>query len=166
MRAALALVKEKYPSIIPLGCLAHLLHLLCEEILKYNSFMATVTSIVKTIKNSHVLKALFGRFQLEKSQKTRVSLKLPGQTRWGSNLFCLQSLLSNKYALQKLAVSEEAEISSEMKRQILNDGVFWVRVEKMVNPIVELIFALESNTPLIHNVYTKFYNKCQNLHFT
>ncbi|CAH1106970.1 unnamed protein product [Psylliodes chrysocephalus] len=116
MRAALA--KEKYPSIIPLGCLAHLLHLLCEDILKCNtikSFMATVTSI---------------------------------------------SLLSNKSVLQKLSVSEEAEISSEMKRQILDDGVFWVRVEKMVNilnPIVDLITALESNTPLIYNVYTKFH---------
>ncbi|CAH1107791.1 unnamed protein product [Psylliodes chrysocephalus] len=57
----------------------------------------------------------------------------------------------------RLAVSEEEEISSEMKRQILDDGLFWVRVEKMVNilnPIVELITALESNTSLIHNVYT------------
>jgi hypothetical protein len=163
MRAALAMVKEKYPSIIPLGCLYHLLHLLCEDILKCNtmkSFMATVISIVKSIRNSHILKALFDRFQLDKKFEDRLSLKLPGQTRWGSNLFCLQSLLANKSVLQKLAVSEEAEISPEMKRQLLDDEVFWVRVQKLVNifhPIIELITAFESNTPIIHNVYKEFH---------
>lgn len=164
MRAALALVKEKHPSIIPLGCLAHLLHLLCEDILTCNtakSFMATVIGIVKTIKNKHTLKALFDRFQLDKKFKDRVSLKLPGQTRWGSTLFCLQSLMSNKSVLQKLAVSEEAEISPDMKRQLLDDGVFWIRVEKLAKilvPIVDLITAIETNTPLIHLVYSKFNN--------
>lgn len=163
MKAALNIVKEKYPNIVPLGCLAHLLHLLCSDILRctsVKSFMATVIDIVKTIKNSHILKALFDQISAEKKKfKDRVTLKLPGKTRWGSHLFCIKSLLANKVVLQTLAVSEQAELSTEMKRRLLDDCVFWVRVQKMVdilNPIVHLITAFESNQPQIHKVFSKF----------
>lgn len=33
MKAALNLVKDRFPHVVPLGCLAHLLHLLCSDIL-------------------------------------------------------------------------------------------------------------------------------------
>lgn len=74
-------------------------------------------------------------------------------------MFCLESLLANKVVLQTLAVSEQADLSPELKRRLLDDSVFWVRVQKMAdifNPIVHLITAIESNTPLIHKVYSKF----------
>lgn len=161
MQSALNIVKEKFPKIIPLGCLAHLLHLLCGDILgcaTVKSFMATAVDLVKTVKNSHLLKAIFDRLQSEKKFKDRISLKLPGNTRWGSHLFCLQSLHVNKSVLQKLAVSEEADISPDLKRRILDDAVFWVRVEKMIkimNPIIELITIFEGNNEMIHKVYVK-----------
>lgn len=162
MRAALKIVKEKYPSIVPLGCLAHLLHLLCADILgcaTIKNFMAYVIDIVKTIKNSHILHALFDKIQSEKRSNERISLKLPGKTRWGSSLFCLQSLLANKSVLQKLAVSEEAELTPDIKRRLLDDCVFWIQVQKITNiliPIVHMITAMESNIPQIHKVYTEF----------
>lgn len=54
MQSALSIVKERFPHIIQLGCLAHLLHLVCGNI--YNScatvktFMATAIDVVKTVK--------------------------------------------------------------------------------------------------------------------
>lgn len=122
------------------------------------TFMATAIDVVKTVKNSHLLKAIFDRLQSEKKFKDRISLKLPGTTRWGSHLFCLESLQVNKSVLQKLAVSEEADISADLKRRILDDAVFWVRVEKMINilsPIIDLITSFEGNNEMIHKVYVK-----------
>jgi len=160
MRAAFKILKEKYPSIVPLGCLAHLLHLLCSDIVgcqSVKSFLVNVIDVVKTIKQSHLLQALFDR--IGKERNVSVSLKLPGKTRWGSHLFCFQSLLTNKVVLQTLAVSVEAVLSSELKKRLLDDCVFWVRVEKMVailKPIVDLITLFESNEPQIHKVVSKF----------
>lgn len=161
MKAALTLLKEKYPHIVPLGCIAHLLHLLCGDILgcqTVKSFFAEVITIVKTIKNSHILKALFDEISSEKRFKDRISLKLPGQTRWGSHLFCLESLQSNKVVLQTLAVNEKADLDPSIKRTLLDDAVFWVRIKKMINllkPIVDLITSIESNDPQIHRVVRK-----------
>lgn len=163
MKAALTLLKEKYPHIVPLGCIAHLLHLLCGDILgcpTVKNFFAEVITIVKTIKNSHILKALFDEISSEKRFKDQISLKLPGKTRWGSHLFCLESLQSNKVVLQTLAVNEkaQADLDPSNKRKLLDDAVFWVRIEKMINlfkPIVDLITSLESNDPQIHRVFRK-----------
>lgn len=161
MKAALTLLKEKYPHIVPLGCIAHLLHLLCGDILgcqTVKSFFAEVITIVKTIKNSHILKALFDEISSQKRFKDRISLKLPGQTRWGSHLFCLESLQSNKVVLQTLAVNEKADLDPSIKRTLLDDAVFWVRIKKMINllkPIVDLITSIESNDPQIHRVVRK-----------
>lgn len=84
MLSALSIVKERFPHIIQLGCLAHLLHLLCGDILgcaTVKTFMATAIDVVKTVKNSHLLMAIFDRLQSEKKFKDRISLKLPGTTR-------------------------------------------------------------------------------------
>lgn len=73
--------------------------------------------------------------------------------------FILLTELSNKSVLQKLAVSEETELSSDMKRKLLDDCGFWVRIQKItniLNPIVNMITVIESNTPQIHKIYSKF----------
>lgn len=161
MKAALTILNEKYPHIVPLGCIAHLLHLLCSDILgceTVKSFFVGAIEIVKKIKQSHVLHALFDEISGEKKFKDRVSLKLPGKTRWGSHLYCLQSLQANKVVLQTLAVNEKAELEPSLKRRLLDDGVFWARIEKMIqllNPIVHLITSIESNEPQIHRVTRK-----------
>lgn len=122
--------------------------------------MATAIDVVKTVKNSNLLKAIFDRLLSEKKFKDRISLKLPGTTRWGSHLFCLESLQANKTVLKKLAVSEEADSSADLKRRILDDAVFWVREEKMINmlsPIIDLITSFEGNNEMVHKVYVKLY---------
>ena len=83
---------------------------------------------------------------------------MPGKTREGSHLYYLQSLQSNKVVLQTLVVSEKAKLEPSIKRSLLDDGVFWVRIEKMINllePIVDLITEIESNEPQIHRILRK-----------
>lgn len=73
MKAPLTLLKAKYPHIVPVGCITHLLHLLCSDILGCETarqFLASVIEVVKKIKNSHVLKALFDKISKEKPRKT------------------------------------------------------------------------------------------------
>ena len=125
MQAALTLEKEKYPHILPLGCIAYLLHLLCSDILgcqTVKTFFSETITIVKT-KCSHILLAIFGEISSEKRFKDRIPLKLPGKTLWGSHLYCLQSLQSNKVVLQTFAASEKTKLEPSMKRLLL-DGVF------------------------------------------
>lgn len=90
MRASLKLLHEKYSFLVTLGCLAHLLHLLCGDILKCKTiteFMKQVTEIIACIKRSHKLCAIFTKISKEKN--VNVSLKFPVNTRWGSHLFSI-----------------------------------------------------------------------------
>lgn len=160
MQKAFALIHAKYPHIITLGCMAHTLHLLCNDILNCPSvkvFMGSVTNIIKAVRNTHVLNALFKRLSMDR--KSNVTLKLPCSTRWGSSLFSLESLQACKVTLQKLAVDETVQtiLQKEIKLKLLDDSVFWVRVDKMIDmlkPIVTWITRLESNACSIHKVHS------------
>lgn len=82
MQAALTLLQEKYPHIVILGCIAHLMNLLVGDVLKSRSASQIITnakSIIKKIEKSHALGALISGLQKEQGIKT--SLKLPGKTR-------------------------------------------------------------------------------------
>lgn len=60
--------------------------------------------------------------------------------------------------LQKLAVNEKAGLDPSIKRKLLDDAVFWVKIERMIHllkPIVDLITSIESNDPQIHRVVRK-----------
>lgn len=146
MVCAFNLLKSTYTNIVPLGCLCHTLNLMCEDILKKPSIAAFITSlvsIVKTVRSSQYLTAIFNK-------TSKVALKLPVKTRWGSYLLCLKSMLQNKLTLQTMVINSEVAEKFEkgMKTKILDDDIFWIRVEKMItmlSPICELITQLETN---------------------
>lgn len=96
MSAAFKIVRstEGYKHIVSIGCIVHLMHLICKDIIDCNKVHKCVVNanvIVKSIKRSHRLTAIFIEKQKEKG--CTKTLKLAGTTRWGSHLFCLQSLL-------------------------------------------------------------------------
>lgn len=160
IQKAFSLVVQQFPHLIALGCLAHSLHLLCGDILKTESvkkFMANITDIAKKIKGVQILNAMFNELCCER--KCDTSLKLPGATRWGSSLTCLQSFKKLKIPLQQLAVKEEAQgvLPDNMKRMILDDDIFWIKIGKFIdllNPIVKWITILQTNKCIIHSVTT------------
>lgn len=60
MQAALALLKQKYKHLDPMGCISHWLNLLSKDILAAESTKEVVSNmltIAKTIKRSHHLSA-------------------------------------------------------------------------------------------------------------
>lgn len=66
MKAAWQLMKNKYPHIMPYGCVAHGLNLLFTDIAKIEEFRemtVTVQAIIKEIRNSHFLLAKFREHQ-------------------------------------------------------------------------------------------------------
>ncbi|CAI6348826.1 unnamed protein product [Macrosiphum euphorbiae] len=156
MKKSFELVKSIYKSIQPLGCVAHGLHLLCSDILKISSvheFLKKNSNIVHVIKRSQLLSSVFKKYQISKGIK--IQLKLPVKTRWGSFLFCLESLFQNKSVLQAMAVDENLPTSliRPIKLTLLDDNKYWENVSKMISlltPIVDAIISIESNNNQIH----------------
>lgn len=162
IQKAFSITQERYPHIIPLGCMAHTLHLLCGDILKAESvvkFMNQTMNIIKSIRSSQILSVILEKIKKEKDCHT--SLQLPSKTRWGSHLHCLNSMLICKSALQCLAVNEAATeiLGKAAKQTLLDDGLFWVKVTKLHNllkPICQWIVQLETDEPIIHKAYEAF----------
>lgn len=149
--------------LVAYGCIDHGLSLLIEDVLKLKSvsqFVKTVSSVINEIKHSHVLHALFINIQQRKN-KVPLALKLPVKTRWGSIVACLESIMKTKYALQAMAVDEEASevLSKSTKATLLDENVFWIRVQKLCDffvPLQRWITIFEHNDPQIHKVIECF----------
>ncbi|XP_063216168.1 uncharacterized protein LOC134527426 [Bacillus rossius redtenbacheri] len=106
MKKAGELVENEFPHIVSIGCIAHTLHILCNDIVKCESVsncFKRVVDIIKTIKQSHILTSVLSEINETKGNKT--TLHLPAVTRWGSFLHCLDSMMNNRVSLQTLAVT-------------------------------------------------------------
>ncbi|KAL1448509.1 hypothetical protein WDU94_006621, partial [Cyamophila willieti] len=65
------------------------------------------------------------------------------------------SLMANKVVLQVMAIESTEPLPQDIKRRVLDEGVFWTRVQKMIailKPIVQTLTILEGNEPQIHRV--------------
>lgn len=109
-QAALKLVIEKYPHIVTMGCISHLMNLLCGDVMKCASakqIISTCKSIIKKIKRSHKLTALVK--QLQSQNKINCALKLQQTTHSEQKInkqFCrisshVKSKPSNQYTWQQ-----------------------------------------------------------------
>lgn len=159
IQKAFGLIKVKYPHVVPLGCCAHVLNLLCQDCLKVKDIKILVMealNLIKTVKKSQRLNSLLTK--LSQNQDSARTLKLPCVTRWGSHVISLKSLKTNKIALQRMAVSEDVLIARDIKNLILNDD-FWRKTDECISilePITESIFNLEGDQFGIHKVYITF----------
>ena len=156
MIKARGIINEKFPHISVYSFAAHNLNSLISDILKLNTFKLVTNNsigIVKEISSSHALRATFLEIQdnIVKENKTamtkKVSLKLPGKTRWGSVIFCAESRLYNKAALKRLAITDKVILKSDVQANILDDS-FWcglLSLHEVVAPIVKWITVLEGD---------------------
>lgn len=154
------LLNEKYPHIIWIGCMAHTLHLIINDILKCdtaNKLFNCCVEIIKTIRNSQLLTAEFKQLNIEKNIQS--SLHLPVKTRWGSYLECLNSLVITKTILQTMAINEDAIKTFKNHKQTLLDDQFWSNLENfrsLLKPVVNWITYLEGDYNTIHVVHSAF----------
>lgn len=166
VQAALTLLTTQYPHIVSLGCVSHLMHLLCCDIMKGKAAKKIgddANRIIKKVKKSHLLNALFTAIQKEK--KIEVVLKVAGKTRWGLVLASFQSLAANRNVLQIMVVDDSVKdkITSAMRLQISDDN-FWKKIDCMINvlqPVIAANIELEGDGVLIHKVH-EHCNKMKN----
>lgn len=87
-------------------------------------------------------------------------MKLPGATRWGSVIFCIESLFENRKALKTLAISDDlpAVLNKDVSTNVLPED-FWCGLKIMhqfFSPIVKWITLLESDSIRLSSVVTAF----------
>ena len=72
---------------------------------------------------------------------------MPGKTRWGSVIVCAESLIYNKAALKRLAITDKVILKSDVQANILDDS-FWcglLSLHEIIAPIVKWITVLEGD---------------------
>lgn len=152
---------NNYSFLTVYSCIAHTLNLLVGDIMQLKSLQNIEVSckeIVKEVTASHLNLAQFNKIQNQNGGKV-ITLKLPVKTRWGSILHCLKSLWENKNSLQILMVTEGVKFSKNVKKNCLDDEIFWVKVENIIpilDPIVKWITLLEGDTLRISQVALAF----------
>ncbi|KAF0493593.1 zinc finger bed domain-containing protein 1-like [Gigaspora margarita] len=106
MKKSWKILSNSFPNIIYMGCLAHNLNLIVQDIMKLNqikSIFKKTKAIVKFFKNHNIPAAIFRCHQ--QSQKLKTSLKLPAKTRWRSFFICMESVKVNHVAIS-LTITE------------------------------------------------------------
>ncbi|XP_011494665.1 PREDICTED: uncharacterized protein LOC105359714 [Ceratosolen solmsi marchali] len=120
--------------------------------------LKNASSIVKEIKQSHVLSSLLSEAQKASTEKNQniLSLKLPGIKRWNPSLMCLDSLLENKDNLQYLAFSSKGDkYISKVTKELISDEEFWAKINsyiKLIRPIIKWIAHLDDEEAKISEV--------------
>lgn len=103
---------------------------------------------------------MFQSKQTEKYGKKRITLKLPGKTRWAGAVILINSLLKNEAALQETVISDNVEIDRNVRRCVLGEK-FWDRIQcvsDLLTPIHASITLIEGNNALLSDVY---YLRCK-----
>jgi hypothetical protein len=159
MKAAWEIITEKYPNITALGCFAHGMNLVMNDIMSLQTMeniFKKAKRVVKHIKGAHILSSSFKMKQNEKLGKNKATtLKLPSKTRWNRVVIMFESLKHGKQSLQEIAIMKDVNMDKEIRQLILDNDVFWVQLQnslKILDPIALAITKSESNDALLSDV--------------
>ena len=114
MRAAL---QEDDPDLTVYGCSAHWLNLLGLD-LTSQSVMKHVVEVQKYFRNHH--KPCAWLSECAESKKPQ----LPGETRWKSQLTCLDSYIANRASYMKIVQDHEDEIDQTIAKKIQDINIY------------------------------------------
>ncbi|KAM7302142.1 uncharacterized protein ISCGN_017659 [Ixodes scapularis] len=129
MQAACQMVTCKFPHIATIGCADHGLNLLLNDLMRLKTLEKvhqTSREVIKNVKQTQVVAATFQQKQESRDGKgSSTTLKLPSKTRWGGVTLSLQSLLSNKEALQETVILEDLKVNKSVRQAVLGEDGFW-----------------------------------------
>eukprot|EP00958_Prasinococcus_capsulatus_P017731 scaffold2022_cov387-Prasinococcus_capsulatus_cf.AAC.3 len=164
------LVEENYKNIYSVGCTAHLLNLLDEDIFAIEFFKTTLAEcvdIIKYIKNRQVLCAVYKRLKGD-LKVPGIGLCLPVEARCAASIRCIQSIDENWRVLEAVLndaqylAFKEAQATAVQKENLkafesrLNDADFkakLMKVLRMTNQLADIIHVVEQyKTPLLSQV--------------
>lgn len=114
MRQAL---KDDDPDLNVYGCSAHLLNLLGED-LTPSAIMKHVKEVNKYFRNHHKPCALLS------AHKDSCKPQLPGETRWKSQLLCLDTFIKNRSFYVQISQDHEEEFDKSIIQKIQDFNIF------------------------------------------
>lgn len=130
-------------------------------------------NVVKKIKYSHVKLVAFKSTQKEKYDQMshdQISLKLPLNTRFSYIVILLESLETNKEALQEMVLKKDLNIAKNIRNKVLDEEAFWQRIQtvlKILRPIAKGIAQLKRDSATLSDAVATFYNLNEVIdHFT
>jgi len=110
-------LEEEEPELITYGCLAHWLNLLGQD-LTPPQIMKHVVEVQKFFRNHHVPSAYLKNFL------GSVKPQLPGDTRWKSQLSCLDSFIKNRPYLMQIIQDHPEDVDTSVAQKVMNMGLF------------------------------------------
>ena len=167
MQAAWELITLEFPHISCVGCGAHCVDLLIEDIMKLKSLFKIFKMgkiIVKTLKKV-IPKAHFKKWQEEQQKRTGkncITLKIPSETRFAGVVIFLNALILNKDPIQQTVVMTEVSnyVSRGMRSIALDDVNFWRKAEAwllVLKPLARAIALIESDSSKLSDVPELFH---------
>ena len=111
------IIKSDDPSLTVYGCSAHWLNLLGQDITP-PTIMKHIVEIQKYLRNHHKPNAWLS--EISGSKKPQ----LPGDTRWKSQLTCIESFLHNRALLVQMVQEHENDMDSTICSKIMNHNIF------------------------------------------
>lgn len=124
MRSALQTARNDHDpnnSFISYGCAAHYMNLLGQDICQIKNIASILSQIVevsKYFRNHHVPKGYLNNF------KEALEPQLPGDTRWNSQLTCVQVFLKNREFYCKICTEHSDEVEDRITTIASNVGLY------------------------------------------
>ncbi|XP_064475765.1 uncharacterized protein LOC135389662 [Ornithodoros turicata] len=164
MKAACDLVTQHYPHVTAIGCAAHGLNLLMNDLMGLDTLRELnmqAREVIEYVKRSHIVAATFKQKQESNDgEGNSVTLKLPSKTRWAGVTLSLESLARNKMALKETVIIEDLKVKKSVRQTVLDEEDFWSRVNSalsLLNTISSCIASAESNMALLSDVPCLFH---------
>ena len=132
MREALEAEDEELTTY---GCLAHWLNLLGQD-LTPQTLMRSIVDINKYFRNHHIPSALLN------NQPGSVRPQLPGDTRWKSQLNCIDSYMKNRPRMIQIIQDNPDSVDSSIQRKIMEVNIFR-KAKELFNQLQPIAIALD-----------------------
>ena len=162
------LLQVQYPKNFFHGCVCHTVHLMVKDLIKNVTWFSVLYTnsleVVKLFNKNHRL-----NYQTKEEQKKKQlnTLKLPGQTRWGSIYKCFTSLIELDDILLNIVSRREFEQVSSRKERIRRNNIkefitsnnFSKELRKgidLLEPLQKAITYFQSDSVSVSDVYHFF----------
>jgi len=124
---------------ISYGCASHYLNLVGEEIFKVKNIRDLITNIIeiqKYFRNRHCAGAWL------KNCEGSCKPQLPGETRWNSQLKCLETFIRNRKFYLQIVDEHEKEIEAKIAR-LINNVAIYKEAKSLYSQLIHIANALD-----------------------
>ncbi|CAG8781221.1 1271_t:CDS:2, partial [Racocetra fulgida] len=158
MQLAIRLISSKYPSIVPIRCIAHLLNLITSDIIKIKfakNILSKCQVIIKHFRTVYRAGAIF-KEELIEQLIIGGGLKSSYKSRWSTAWDCTDSILRCELII-KAAIDNHPKLFKKTEIiKIISDRQFWINVEqlhKVLEAPKQAITSVESKTATLASIF-------------